>query len=273
MRETVSRLILVMQMMDEVNKITDSIIKCIFKTFKICLLIGWCNNCKMPTIFIVRGDNLREDLSCLWCRSFNRQRQIRYVFDRVFKSYSKPLTETVIWNTENSHALHEKLKKLHFRDYISSEFLGQDVSSGAVVNGVRHEDVCSSSFPSNCFDFIFSGDVLEHVPEPRKALFEIHRVLKPGGKHIFTVPFIEGMPQSEVRAIVNSQGVIEYLKDALYHGDPLRKDGILVYTIFGEDLKEMCIQAGLKFQKNTFSRLCCGIVGKAIVFVVEKDAL
>jgi hypothetical protein len=261
-----------MQMIDEANKIIDSIIKRIFKTFKICLLIGWCNNCKMPTIFIVRGDNLRENLSCLWCRSFNRQRQIRYVFDRVFKSYSKPFTETVIWNTENSRALHEKLKKLPFRDYISSEFLGQGISSGTMIDGVRHEDVCNSSFPSDYFDFVLSSDVLEHVPEPQKALSEIYRVLKPGGKHIFTVPFIEDMPQSEVRAIVNSQGAIEYLKDALYHGDPLREDGILVYTIFGEDLEKMCIKAGLKFQKSFFSRFCCGIVGRAIVFVAKKDA-
>jgi hypothetical protein len=80
------------------------------------------------------------------------------------------------------------------------------------------------------------------------------------------------MPQSEARAIVNSQGVIEYLKDALYHGDPLREEGILVYTIFGEDLGEMCLRAGLKFQKNTISRFRCGIVGKAIVFVTKKDA-
>jgi hypothetical protein len=120
----------------EVSKIADFIIKYIFKIFKICLLIGWCNNFKMPTLFIVRGDNLCEDLFCLWCHSFNRQRQIRYVFDRVSKSYPKPLTEMVVWNTENSHALHEKLKKFPFRDYISSEFLGQGIRPGTEVDGV-----------------------------------------------------------------------------------------------------------------------------------------
>ena len=218
----------------------------------------------MPTLFIVRGDNLREDLFCLWCHSFNRQRQIRYVFDRVSKSYPKPLTEMVVWNTENSHALHEKLKKFPFRDYISSEFFGQGIRPGTIVDGVRHEDVCNSSFPSDYFDFVLSSDVLEHVPEPQWALSEIHRVLKPGGKHIFTVPFIAGMPQSEARAIVNSQGVIEYLKDALYHGDPLREEGILVYTIFGEDLKDMCLQVGLQFEKIILTKVVYGMLGKRL---------
>jgi hypothetical protein len=214
------------------------------------VIAGWCNCCKTPTIFVVRGENLREDLFCLRCHSFNRQRQIKYIFDRESKVYPRPLTEIVVWNTENSRALHESLKKLPFRNYISSDYIGQDIESGVVVNGVRHEDICNSSFPSEYFDFVLSSDVLEHVPEPERAFSEIYRVLKPGGMHI-TVPFIESMTHSEIRAIENSQGLIEYLKDAIYQEDPLRRNGILVYTIFCEDLREM-LSHGTAISKKCF---------------------
>lgn len=36
-------------------------------------------------------------------------------------------------------------------------------------------------FPDNCFDAIFSHNVLEHIGEPGRALREMYRVLKPGG--------------------------------------------------------------------------------------------
>ena len=38
------------------------------------------------------------------------------------------------------------------------------------------------------FDYILLNQVLEHLPEPKSVLAELHRVLKPGGKMICTVP-------------------------------------------------------------------------------------
>lgn len=40
------------------------------------------------------------------------------------------------------------------------------------------------------FDTVFCTQVLEHVPEPQKAIDEIFRVLKGGGHAIFTVPHL-----------------------------------------------------------------------------------
>ncbi len=36
-------------------------------------------------------------------------------------------------------------------------------------------------FKENTFDFVFSYHALEHIPNPKQALIEIHRVLKTGG--------------------------------------------------------------------------------------------
>ena len=42
-------------------------------------------------------------------------------------------------------------------------------------------DMCGLEFPDNSVDAAFSHNVLEHIPEPRKAVQEMYRVLKPGG--------------------------------------------------------------------------------------------
>lgn len=43
-------------------------------------------------------------------------------------------------------------------------------------------------FPKNSFDFVVLCEVLEHVPRPGKALKEINRCLKKGGKFCLSIP-------------------------------------------------------------------------------------
>jgi methionine biosynthesis protein MetW len=43
-------------------------------------------------------------------------------------------------------------------------------------------------FPENYFDFVYSGEFLEHIIAPEEALQQIYRVLKPGKEVIITVP-------------------------------------------------------------------------------------
>ena len=43
-------------------------------------------------------------------------------------------------------------------------------------------------FPENTFDYVVSSEVIEHTPEPFKALSEIYRVLKPGGVMVISTP-------------------------------------------------------------------------------------
>lgn len=232
---------------------------------------GWCNICERLTIFTIRGRIFREDVSCIHCRSSNRSRQMQHVFQMELKKHTKALHTITIWNTESSRSFHEKLKTV-FRDrYISSEYFGPDIKSGDFVHGVRQEDICNTSFTSNYFDFILSGDVLEHIPRPERALNEIHRVLKRDGKFIFTVPFMENVPKSDIRAKLKEDGIIEHFKKPIYHVDPLRQQGILAYVIFGEDLLEMCKKTGLICKKVKLRKPLYGIIGtNAIVFVAER---
>lgn len=56
---------------------------------------------------------------------------------------------------------------------------------GSKINFMQG-DACGLPFDDNTFDLVFSCECLEHVPEPRKAIKEMARVLKPGGALVLT---------------------------------------------------------------------------------------
>lgn len=250
------------------NFLADRIALSFLKKVGFFISPGWCNICLMPTWFVIRNQNLREDVLCLWCRSFNRKRQIMYVFNKMHSGEN----DLLIWNTEDRGSFHERLKKAYGGHYFSSEYFGDDIVSGALVNGVRHENMCQTSFRSNSLDFVFSGDDLEHIPEAQVALNEISRVLKENGKFIFTVPFHVDSMTNEVRAKRGPDGRVIYFKDPQFHADPVEPSGrILVYTIFGWELIRMCAKAGLLCEVYKTYAPICGILGSnGIVFVCHK---
>lgn len=49
-------------------------------------------------------------------------------------------------------------------------------------------DIENLDFPDNHFDKIICFETIEHVPHPRKAVKELYRILKPGGKLLLTTP-------------------------------------------------------------------------------------
>lgn len=74
------------------------------------------------------------------------------------------------------------------------EYVGFDYpATGAELYGARPDvfgDASSLPFADDCFDTVVMLEVLEHVREPRAALCEIARVLRPGGKVLLSMPFL-----------------------------------------------------------------------------------
>jgi len=103
------------------------------------------------------------------------------------------------------------------------------------------EDVMALSYADASFDLVLTSDTLEHVEDPVRALGEIRRVLRPGGRHVFTVPVDPRLETSRSR-----EG-----RPAEYHGrggGPFalvtRKADMLAHTDFGTDLPEWLDRAG-----------------------------
>jgi SAM-dependent methyltransferase len=92
------------------------------------------------------------------------------------------------------------------------------------------------------FDLVVTSDVFEHVLEPAKAFAEIARTLRPGGAHIFTVPWY-WWKETLVRAVRKDDGSILNLEPPDYHGNPIDENGSLVITEWGRDLCDFIYRA------------------------------
>jgi SAM-dependent methyltransferase len=135
--------------------------------------------------------------------------------------------------------LHEYLAQMpHFA---SSDY---DASSSheSMQPAVRSEDLTRLTYADEFFDLILTSESLEHVPVLDRALREIHRVLVPGGRHVFTVPLLPGVAKTFARSVRNADGTIEDRAPRICH--PGGDWGYPVFTEFGADLSELLDRAG-----------------------------
>ena len=125
--------------------------------------------------------------------------------------------------------LHRHAGKLVFSEFFD------DVPRGACNNGVPCQDVQDLTWPDQSFDLCTSTDVFEHVPDDTRAFAEIHRVLRPGGILVFTVPMKMLGETNERVAIVENQ--VEHLLPAEFHDDHIRGLGqVLCFRNYGPDI-------------------------------------
>ncbi|MDP1665896.1 MAG: methyltransferase domain-containing protein [Methylobacter sp.] len=213
---------------------------------------GYCVPCRKKVSFLVdmqsggqRQDdgwlpNWRERLECPVCRMNNRQRLIATLIeqeldvdDKKSVYFMEQVTPIYNWATA-------AFKK---HNIVGSEYLGHEYEGGAIIKGIRHEDVENLSFPDGALDLIVSNDVFEHVPNPARAFAECVRVLKTGGVLLATIPFHSNNDLSIARAKLVA-GALEHILPPSYHGNPVSADGSLVFTDFGWDVLEEMQEAG-----------------------------
>jgi SAM-dependent methyltransferase len=73
--------------------------------------------------------------------------------------------------------------------YIGVDFEGSGHFEYAGVPDVIHYDGKKLPFDTASIDHVLCTEVLEHCPAPDQIVREIHRVLRPGGTALFTVPW------------------------------------------------------------------------------------
>ena len=145
------------------------------------------------------------NIFCPWCMSTARERLvIAYLKDEVDIKSKKIL-----------HILKEH-----------ATVITADLEPGfykTIDNSIEKQDATQLGYNNDSFDIVIANHVFEHIPDDRKAMQEIFRVMKPGAVAILQVPYSEILLQTtEEPSIENPQ-----IQSALYG----QKDHVRIYLL------------------------------------------
>ena len=244
---------------------------------------GFCDVCGKATRFRMDWFNLyehpvygktpcyRERMICSICEMNNRLRFVAsYLINLV--NNSKDINDIYLYEQISPFFRHIS-NFLSNKNVFGSEYLGNNIKSGEIINGIRHEDALALSLASNSIDVIVSNDVYEHVPDIARTFSEASRVLRDNGRLILAIPFQTSEISSRKRAEADGEK-INYLEPARYHGNPLSEQGALVFYDFGWDIIQLCKDAGFaEAYMLAYYSLLYGHIGGGVqyIFVAEKQ--
>jgi SAM-dependent methyltransferase len=193
--------------------------------------------------------NDREGTFCLRCGA---QPRIQALAAALADTYScnlplnkslNGLSDTKIAEINACGSLHRALKNLPYLTY--SEYMPKR-------KDIQKEDVTKLSYPNSSFDCVIHSETMEHVPDTIKAFSEIHRILKPDGYTIFTIPIIPDGRPTKQRAKIDPQGNLIHLHPPSFHGPPwAKKEDYLVFWEFGSDIIPVIESTGFSCQLST----------------------
>jgi predicted SAM-dependent methyltransferase len=200
-----------------------------------------------------------ENYMCPVCRCSDRE--------RLYALYLKMRYEDLKDNKTLVHFAPEKslsryLKQIKKRNYRTADLHMKDVDDRLDITDMNIYETDSV----NCF---ICSHVLEHVPDDKKALQELFRILKPSGWGILMVPLIPELDET-YEDFTKTTG-----KERLKHFG--QEDHVRVYA--KKDFIKKMENAGFiihqigrdYFGKDVFNR--CGISEKSFLYIVEKGRL
>jgi SAM-dependent methyltransferase len=121
--------------------------------------------------------NVRQNAMCPGCLSLERH--------RLMWLYLKEKTDFFSVNKKVLHVAPEQCFHGKFKALEHLEYKTADLESPLADFKCDIQDM---PFEDNEYDVVICNHVLEHVPDDKKAMHEIRRVLKPGGFAILQVP-------------------------------------------------------------------------------------
>jgi len=177
----------------------------------------------------VVGGGLREQARCLVCGSLDRERLI-YMYLKHHTHFLK--SPSTILHFAPETMLSRMIKAVQRNTYISADIVAE--------NADMMIDMTDIPFDDNHFDLIVANHILEHIPDDKKALSELHRVLKKQkGEAILQVPIsLNSQKTIEDFSIVTEEGRLK----AFGQEDHVR--------IYGQDYVDKLKEAG--FNVNFF---------------------
>jgi SAM-dependent methyltransferase len=197
--------------------------------------VATCNLCGFPVLRLHPGDAGRR---CLRCFSTFRHRAVGAVLTRLGLG-----RDTRVYEMSSRGALCRHLRRTFAQVTVSELF--DDVAPGGFRDGVQCQDAQRLTYDDAAFDLVTSTEVFEHVPDDRRAFAEVHRVLRPGGALVFTVPLMDAGHTLE-RARLEHDAIV-HLVEPEYHRDRLRgRGGVLAFRTYGHDILDRLRATGFE---------------------------
>ncbi|MDT8439235.1 MAG: methyltransferase domain-containing protein [Wenzhouxiangellaceae bacterium] len=194
-----------------------------------------CTLCDFPLLLRLRCHE--HAVRCPRCRAG----AVHMAIAAVIRDQRPRLAREAVYELSSRGPLYRMLKRSSGRLQVSEYF--DDVAPGTSRDGVVCQNVEQLTFPDRSFDLCTSTDVFEHVVDDGAGFRELHRVLRPGGQAIFTVP-IDPAGDTLERAVYRD-GELHHLQPPEYHDDHLRGRGrVLAYRSYGRDITDRLKAAG-----------------------------
>jgi SAM-dependent methyltransferase len=196
---------------------------------------------------------------CPCCDAFDRERLTALYLDEQFRSLDHARKYRLI-EFAPAHALIKKLKRIPFIEYRSADLVRKDVNDRVDLTDMR-------GYADNSADIFLCSHVLEHIPDDRKAMRELYRVLKPGGFGILLVPLVVGVEDTHEDPSINT---IELQWKYYGMGDHVRqygkRDFVDRLTAAGFAVDQLGIG---HFGADAFRT--AGIADNSVLYVVRKS--
>lgn len=200
-----------------------------------------CPICKAEfSAFLPFGANLRENALCPNCGSLERHRASYLLLNEK--------TDVLDRNIKLLHFAPELIFYKLFSKKKNIDYLPVDLNpeKRCIKETMDIQDI---KYPINSFDVIYCSHVLEHVPDDKKALSEMFRVLKPDGAAIIMVPINPRLTKTLEDQSINTPelrakhyGQFDHLR---YYGldfvEKLEKAGFKVTKDFTNSINEECL--------------------------------
>jgi SAM-dependent methyltransferase len=200
---------------------------------------------------------------CPFCQASDRDR-LYAMHLRAYLSRLDPAVVTNIVDFAPSASLSKFIKRQITRTQRNVSYRTADAFAEGVDDKLDIADL--QSYKDGQFDFFICSHVLEHVPDDKKAIRELYRILKPGGSGILMVPLILSIEEiDEDPAVVGESerwrrfGQFDHVRLYSKIGflKRIREAGFIVHEYgidsFGEQL----------LKRN-------GISNQSVLYIVEK---
>jgi len=134
--------------------------------------------------------------TCPACDASDRERLYALYLDDRFRSMDKSRRYTLV-DFAASPSLSRRLRALSWLSYRTADLYRAGVDDRVDLSNM-------TIYGDAAIDMFICSHVLEHVPDDRRAMRELFRVLKPGGFGIVMVPLVVGVEEThEDRSIVD----------------------------------------------------------------------